>query len=99
MLRPYHHALGKFGEAQRSPPRASERGHLPRKHRSAHPSHAELEWAADPVIAENWDRQWGHIHVKTAHVTSAKMTPSSVDLSVIVHARRYQIDIWNSASV
>src|SRR6266516_2650873 len=91
---------GEFGERQRPPAVAREGAHLSGKDRAAHPSHAELERAADAVIAEDGRvGQCGHIHVNTAQVTSAKITPSNVALSVMAHARRYQMDICHSASV
>ena len=88
-------------EGHRSPTRARERRHLPHKDRTACSSDAQLERAADAVITEDRRkrRQCGHIHVNTAHVTSAKTTPSNVDLRVIAHDRRYQIDICHSAKV
>ena len=102
MLRPYVIVpTREFIERERPPACAGERGHLPRKDRPAHPSHAELERAADTVVTEDRGRcrQCGHIHVKAAHVTSAKITPSNVDFSVMAHDRRYQIDIWYRAKV
>jgi len=90
----------EFVKREGSPSGAGQRGHLPSKDRAAHTSHAELERAADAVITENgWINQWGHIQVNTAHVTIAKMMPSNVALSVMLQARRYQIDICQSASV
>jgi hypothetical protein len=90
----------KLLQRQGTPPRPRQRGHLPRKDGTAHARHAELERAADAVVAEDWgNRQCGHIHVNTAQVTSAKTSPSNVDFSVNAQARRYQIDICHSASV
>ena len=54
MLRPYRHRVPReFLQRQRPPAGAGERGHLPREDRAAHPSDAELERAADAVIAED----------------------------------------------
>ncbi len=90
----------EFIEGERPPASAGERRHLSRKDRPAHPSNAQLERAADTVIAENRGKcRQCHSHVKTAHVTSAKITPSNVDFSVMTHDRRYQIDIWYRAKV
>jgi len=88
-------------ERQCLPSSLRQRGHLSRKDRPAHPSHAELERAADTVVTEDRGRcrQCGHIHVKAAQVTSANITPSNVDFSVMTHDRRYQIDIWYRAKV
>src|SRR5258705_9093316 len=87
-------------ERQCLPSSPRQCGHLPRKDGPAHSSNAQLERAADTVIAENRGgcRQC-HSHVNTAHVTSAKITPSNVDFSVMSHDRRYQIDIWYRAKV
>src|SRR5882762_10394169 len=101
MLRPYYlHALRELLQRHSTPSGTRQRRHLSRKDRPAHPSNAQLERAADTVIAENGRgcRQC-HSHVKTAHVTSAKITPSNVDFNVMAHDRRYQIDIWYRARV
>jgi len=92
---------GEFREGDRLPPRTRQRGHLPREAGPAHSSDAQLEGAADAVVAEDGGRrrQCGHIHVNTAQVMNAKITPSNVDLSVMAHDRRYQIDICHSANV
>ena len=93
--------LREFVQRQCVPAGAGERGHLPRKDRPAHARDAQLERAADAVITEDRRarRQCGQSHPNTAQVTSAKITPSTVDLSVIAQDRRYQIDICHSASV
>src|SRR5882672_1533376 len=54
MLRPYYlHALRELLQRHSTPSGTRERRHLSRKNRPAHPSNAQLERAADAVIAEN----------------------------------------------
>ncbi len=92
---------GEFREGDRLPSRTCHCRHLPCEDGAAHPSDAQLERAADAVVAEDGGkcRQCGQSHTNTAQVTSAKITPSNVDFSVIVQDRLYQIDICQSASV
>src|SRR6266513_3216410 len=102
MLRPYRdRVVRKLGQRHCPPTRTRQRGHLPRKDRPADARDAQLERAADAVIAEDRRvrRQWGQSHPNTAHVTAAKMSPSNVAFSDIVTDRRYQIVICQSASV
>ena len=92
----------EFLECHCAPPRACERRHLARKDRPAHPSDAQLERAADAVIAEDGSAvldQCGHNHVNTAQTTRAKRTPSNVAFNDIATDRRYQMVICQMATV